>query len=185
MSRIPLRLDYARGAEYVARSLLGQTLAVLCGETWRSGVIVETEAYLGPHDRACHSYKGRSPRRASLFGPAGRAYVYIIYGMYPLFNVVTGEGAAVLLRAADIDGEHGRSGPARLARALRISRHYDGLRLDTSPLALFKGPGSGQSAIASGPRINIESSGKYWSQRRLRFWLKGHPAVSRPDARFG
>ena len=91
---------YARDAETVARALLG-TILVFHDKRLR---VVETEAYVGTHDLACHASKGRTARTEVLFGPPGRAYLYLIYGMYELFNVVTGEDGdaqGVLVRAGE------------------------------------------------------------------------------------
>jgi len=100
------RSFYARGAEEVARDLLGATLCVRRREGTARVRVVETEAYVGPHDLACHAARGRTRRTEVMFGPAGHAYVYLIYGMYDMLNVVTGtEGdpQAVLVRAAEPD----------------------------------------------------------------------------------
>lgn len=95
---------YKCDAETLASALIGTTLVHRRrGRAYRAR-IVETEAYIGPHDVASHSSKGRTKRTEVMFGPAGRAYVYLIYGMYEMFNIVAGEtgsGQAVLIRAAD------------------------------------------------------------------------------------
>src|SRR5437667_11863719 len=109
---------YNRPAIDVARDLIGKILVRRTRGKELRARIVETEAYIGPHDLACHSSKGRTARTDVMFGPTGRAYVYFIYGMYEMFNIVCGhEGSAqaVLLRAAEpLDGWHADlSGPGR------------------------------------------------------------------------
>src|SRR5919112_447580 len=110
----------------LARAFLGCVLVHDDRGVRRAGRIVETEAYVGPHDLACHASKGRTARTDVMFGPVGRAYVYFIYGMYEMFNVVAGpEGSAhaVLVRGAEpLDGWHADlTGPGKLARAFGIS----------------------------------------------------------------
>src|SRR3954463_6352376 len=101
----PLPRDfYDRPADVVARELLGALLLRRTGDRLRIGRIVETEAYLGPHDLAAHSARGRTPRTEVMFGPPGHAYVYLIYGIHHCLNVVTeaeGHAAAVLIRALE------------------------------------------------------------------------------------
>src|SRR4030081_773672 len=123
----PLRkLDqsfFRRPAAELARDLIGKVLVRrFRGKEYRAR-IVETEAYVGAHDLACHASKGRTARTEVMFGQAGRAYVYLIYGMYTMLNIVageTGEAAAVLVRAAEpLDGwQADLSGPGKLARAM-------------------------------------------------------------------
>src|SRR6185437_12298598 len=98
------RLFYDRDAETVARALLGKLLAHRVDGTLRVGRIVESEAYLGPHDLAAHSARGRTARTEVMFGPPGHAYVYLIYGFWNCLNIVTAEEGtphAVLLRALE------------------------------------------------------------------------------------
>ena len=160
----------------VARALLGQLLV----HGPRVGRIVETEAYLGPHDRACHSYKGRTPRTEVMFGPPGRAYVYLIYGMHLCFNVVTGHGAAVLVRALEpVAGIDARTdGPGRLAKALGLSlTQHNGRPLDAPPFFLARGVEVAPKDIAATARIGVEYAGS-WARRKLRFFDKRSSFVS-------
>ena len=140
--RLP-RSFYARAAHEVAPDLLGQVLVRIFPDGARASVrIVEVEAY-GPDDPASHAFRGETPRNTVMFGPPGHLYVYFTYGMHHCMNVVTGEGSAVLLRAAEpLEGEEemvvrrGRerpvdlcSGPGRLTQALAVDRRDDGLDL--------------------------------------------------------
>lgn len=179
---VPLPLSFcARPADEVARALLGQLVVSTTSGAVRAGRIVETEAYLGPHDLACHSSKGRTARTEVMFGPPGHAYVFLVYGMHHCANVVTGNGAAVLFRALEpVRGLEGlnTSGPGRLAKALGLTRAHDALPLDRAPVWLAKGDEVPPKAIASGPRIGVDYAGA-WAKRRLRFWVKGHPDVSK------
>src|SRR5947207_10791796 len=121
MMRKLSRRFYNRDSVTVAQELLGMNLVHVSGGVKRVGRIVEVEAYLGPRDLASHSSKGRTARTEVMFGPAGRAYVYFIYGMHWMFNVVAGRigrAHAVLIRAAEpLDGwDADLSGPGKLAR---------------------------------------------------------------------
>src|SRR5947209_5660062 len=122
---------FARPAAEVAPDLVGKILVHRLGPGRRPlrARVVETEAYTGPHDLASHSSKGRTKRTEIMFGPAGHAYVYFIYGMHEMFNVVvgkTGDAEAVLLRAAEpLDGgEANLSGPGRLGRGFVLDRGH-------------------------------------------------------------
>lgn len=184
----------------VARQLLGQILVVPTENGERvSGMIVETEAYRGPEDRASHAYGGRRTRRTeTMYRPGGTAYVYFVYGMYHQFNVVTGLPEiphAVLIRALEpIEGVElmrarrpGQpdgnlaNGPGKLSIALAIDRSLDGADLLDDRVWIERGsrPVSA-SAIACGPRIGIAYAAE-WVEKPWRFWLKGNPFVSRPD----
>src|SRR5947199_6093905 len=131
---------YQRPAIEWAPALLGKILVrQVRGRTGRAyrARIVETEAYVGSHDLACHASKGRTRRTEVMFGPAGRAYVYFIYGMYEMLNIVTGaegDAQAVLVRAAEpLDGsDENLSGPGRLARGFRIKLTENGVDLTSS-----------------------------------------------------
>lgn len=150
----------------------------------RRARIVETEAYLGPHDQASHSRAGPTRRNAAMFGPPGRAYVYFVYGMHHCVNVVCGKegaGAAVLLRAAQpLDGwDADLSGPGRLARALAIDRALDSHPLASPPLWLEPpSPQAPTPRVQKGPRVGVGYAGP-WARRHLRFWEAGNPWVSK------
>jgi DNA-3-methyladenine glycosylase len=203
MSRLPRRF-YTRDPVTLARALLGQRLVrVLDDGTRLAGRIVETEAYLGVEDRAAHSYAGRrTPRNAAMWGPAGHAYVYFIYGLHHCMNVVAegpGRPSAVLIRALEplegleamrvfragkVPKERLRdtdlcSGPAKLAQALRLDRSLDGADLvNDERLFIECGLKVFPAHIATGPRIGVGYAGE-WAHKPLRFWLVDHPHVSR------
>lgn len=178
------RRFYERDTVAVARELLGTYLVHVQQGVERIGRIVEVEAYLGPHDLAAHSSKGLTARNRSMFGPAGHAYVYMIYGMHFCMNVVTdgaGHGSAVLLRALDpVRNIAGRTqGPGLLCKAMHIDRRLDGHDLLSD--ALFIAPAGAtvpRPRIACARRIGVDYAGP-WSRRLLRFYVKGNPFVSR------
>ncbi len=167
----------------VARRLLGCALV----HRARAGMIVETEAYLGPQDRASHARFGPTARNRVMFGPGGVAYVYLCYGVHEMFNVVSGrdgDAGAVLVRAiAPLSGlpddpAIGR-GPGKLTRALAIDRALTGRALDGDELFIAAWHAVRPRAIATGPRVGVAYAGA-WAARRLRFAIAGHPSVSRP-----
>ena len=186
MAEVLPRSFFAADAAEVAQKLLGQVLV------WRSGDrsvrlrIVETEAYLGTFDLACHAAKGRTERTEVMFGPPGHAYVYLIYGMYHMLNVVSGpdgDAQAVLIRAAEPLGDLSlkpsikTDGPGKLTRALGIDRSLNGRPLDREPLYFEEG--EPPRRIARGPRIGIDYAGA-WRDEPLRFFDPDSPFVSRP-----
>jgi DNA-3-methyladenine glycosylase len=176
------RSFYRRDAETLARDLIGAIL-VHCsrGREYRAR-IVETEAYVGPHDLACHTSKGRTGRTEVMFGPAGHAYVYLIYGMHRMFNIVagkTGTGQAVLVRAAEpLDNwKADLSGPGRLTRALGITGSLNGLDLTGDRLYLLQDPAA-RPRIRKAKRVGVEYAG-IWQHRLLRFFDDRSEAVTR------
>jgi DNA-3-methyladenine glycosylase len=197
--RPPLpREFYDRPTLLVARELLGKLLVRIRGNLRLSGVIVETEAYIGATDTACHASHGRTARNAMLFGPPGRAYVYFTYGMHWMLNAVTeteGWPAAVLIRAVEpVEGIEemrslrGRrtdreltSGPARLCAAFAIGRPQNGADLVEGPeLVIEPYRNEPDSAVAAGRRIGIDSASAKDRRAPWRFWLRQSPYVSRP-----
>ncbi len=182
---------FRRAASAVARDLLGCVIVSECGGERTAGVIVETEAYTGPEDPACHAAEriGRTPRNEPLFGPAGTAYIHMNYGIHWLVNVVTGaEGvpAGVLLRALDpIEGletmrrRRGRpeltNGPARLAEALGVGPDLQGHRLSDAPLWLARGEPVPDELVEITTRVGISRA----VDRPLRFYDRRSRWVSR------
>lgn len=159
-----LKADFfARPATTVAESLIGKRL--VCGK--RSGIITEVEAYDGPEDKACHGSKGLTERTKVMFGPAGQWYVYFIYGMYWMLNIVTGdEGypAAVLIRGVeDFDG------PGKLTKAFGINKRFNGVPA-TEESGLWIEEGISPSKIKRTPRIGVDYAGA-WAKKPYRFIL--------------
>ncbi len=172
---------FQRPTPVVARALIGCVLV----HGARAGRIVETEAYLGPEDRASHARFGPTARNRVMFGPGGVTYVYLCYGIHQMFNIVTdrdGEAGAVLVRAIapvaglPADPAIGR-GPGKVTRALGLGPAQHGLALDGELLHVRAGRAAGR--IVTTARIGVDYAGP-WARRRLRFALAGEPAVSRP-----
>jgi DNA-3-methyladenine glycosylase len=179
---------YAREAEAVARDLLGKVLVLRVDDASGAKVvrrarITETEAYVGEHDLASHSSKGRTARNEAMFGPPGRAYVYLVYGMHHCLNVVTGkagEGQAVLLRAAEpLDGwDADLRGPGRLARAFGLTRLHDKADLVRGRERLRVHDGPPPARVKASARIGVDYA-KDWAHAPLRFHDASSPHVSR------
>ncbi len=184
---------YEQETEIVARELLGSYMVYSSPEGLLAGRVVETEAYTGPHDPACHSARGKTQRNTVMFGPAGRVYVYLIYGMYYCFNVTTDSlamPAAVLLRALEpLAGleimarrrgtENLRnlcSGPGKLCQALAINKDFNGFSVITGPIRFYP-PRSGDKVgpVVAAPRVGITKAADW----PLRYYLEGSPFVSR------
>jgi DNA-3-methyladenine glycosylase len=179
---------YARSVHEVARDLVGCTLAV----NGAAGVIVETEAY-DVTDPACHAYIGRTPRNEVLFGPPGRAYVYLSYGIHSLLNAVAepeGDAAAVLIRALEpIEGiELMRerrgiddvsqlcSGPGKLTQALGVGLDLNGADLGAPPFEV-RPPGEDQrTEVITSTRIGITKA----AELPWRYCAAGSRFVSKP-----
>jgi DNA-3-methyladenine glycosylase len=181
-SKKPAREFFARSALPVARDLIGMHLVHDDGTAVRRGRIVETEAYLGPRDRAAHSSRGRTARTEVMFGPPGHAYVYFIYGVWHCLNVVTAEVGvphAVLLRALEpIDGVDGRSsGPGLLCRAMHIDRSLNGVDLLGGELWIERPARPAPVRIGRTPRIGVDYAGE-WARRPWRFYDRASCYVS-------
>lgn len=181
--RLP-RTFYDRDTVAVARELLGKHLVHRAAGVERVGRIVETEAYLGPHDLAAHSAKGLTPRTRVMFGPPGHAYVYFVYGMHWCLNVVTqaeGNASAVLLRAIEpVRNIEGRTqGPALLCRAMGVDGRLNGHDFVSDTLFIAAPREEEELRIARRPRIGVDYAGHRWARRLLRFYIRGNPFVSR------
>ena len=181
----------------LAQKLLGCLLVHRTPYGTAGGMIVETEAYVGAIDKACHAYRNRSERTEIMYRDGGYAYVYLIYGMHCCFNVVTGpesEGNAVLIRALEpvfgIDLMKQRrnthnlqnlcSGPGKLCQALSITRTEYGLDLcaKNSPLFLLPFRRFAREQITASPRINVDYAEEA-AQWPWRFYIKDSPYVSK------
>jgi DNA-3-methyladenine glycosylase len=177
------RSYYQVPAEMLAERLIGTIMVRRIGDRQLPARIVETEAYVGPDDLACHTSRGRTKRTEVMFGPAGHAYVYFIYGMYDMLNIVagkTGSGQAVLIRAAEpIGWEADLSGPGKLARAMRITRAQNGLDLTTGKELFLHANSIAPMKIARSKRIGVDYAG-HWKHRLLRFTDPASKSLSRP-----
>jgi len=184
---------YARDTELVAREMLGMLLQYRTERGTASGMIVETEAYVGEHDAACHAAAGLTTRTAPLYECAGIAYVYFIYGMYWCFNAVTrpsGQPSAVLVRAIEpVEGidlmrrrrPHARrdrnltNGPGKLCMALGITGSVNGQSLQRGSLVIRDYAAISDSAVAVTPRIGIRHAADW----PLRWLVRDNEFVSR------
>jgi DNA-3-methyladenine glycosylase len=191
--RVLPRAFYERETEIVAREMLGAMLECETDDGIASGIIVETEAYLGEHDLACHAVAGRTARTEALYGPPGTSYVYFIYGMYWCFNAVTraeGLPSAVLVRAIEpLDGValmHKRrprvknavdltNGPGKLCTALGIVGSMSGKGLQRKPLVIRAGESVPDRDVEVTTRIGITRSADW----PLRWIVKGNRFVSK------
>lgn len=178
------RAFYDRDPVEVARELLGKRLVLRVDGVERVGRIVETEAYLGPHDLAAHSARGRTARTEVMFGPPGHAYVYLIYGMHNCMNVVTqaeSQASAVLLRALEpvrnLD-PHTR-GPGLLCKAMGIDRGLNGHDLLSPDFHITEPEAAERIVVVRRPRIGVDYAG-HWAKRLLRFYIRGNTWISRP-----
>lgn len=177
MRRILSAAFFRRPTLAVARDLLGKHLVRRRGGHVEAFMITDVEAYDGPHDLASHAARGLTRRNAPMFGPAGRWYVYLCYGMHWMLNVVTGPTdypAAVLIRGvAEIDG------PARVTKRLGVDRSFDG-RVAGRATGLHvedRGERAPRSRVLRLPRVGVAYAGA-WAHKPYRFVLK--PLSTRP-----
>ena len=192
MKKLP-RNFYARPTLDVAIDLLGCRIVSRTNGVKTGGMIVETEAYIGRTDPACHAFNGLTERNRVMYGPPGKLYVYFTYGNHFMMNVVTEEDgfpAAVLLRGVEPlygademairrgvnDPTNIASGPGKLAKALAVTRSQNGTDLSGKDIYI-SGPSDGKRIIMASPRIGIGEPG---SDKLWRFYLKGNTHVSKP-----
>lgn len=190
------RSFYRRPADRVAIDLLGCSVVRRLDGLCLVGRIVETEAYVGMDDLACHAASGRTERNAVMFGPPGHAYVYFVYGMHHMLNVVCqprGIPEAVLVRALEPRAgiEHMRarrrvrrdteiaSGPGKVCRAFGVTRAQNGVDLRGAELWIEPGGLASGEAVLRGPRIGVDYAGAD-ALRPLRFFIAANPHVSKP-----
>lgn len=167
--RLGNRYFQEHDALFIARDLLGKNLVRKFddGTEFRTR-IVETEAYLGEEDLACHASKGRTKRTEVLYGMGGHVYVYLIYGMYWLLNVVTGKKdmpQAVLIR-----GLEGCAGPGRVGKLLKLDQSFYGESLENSK-RIWLEDGISPGKILCTPRIGIDYAGE-WKEKKWRFLVE-------------
>jgi DNA-3-methyladenine glycosylase len=177
------RSFYDRDTIEVAHALLGKCLVHVVSGAPRVGRIVEVEAYLGPHDLAAHSSRGRTPRTEVMFGPPGHAYVYLIYGMHNCMNIVTqreGIASAVLLRALEpVRGIEGRTqGPGLLCKAMGVDRSLNGHDLTSDDFYVADDAYPERIRVAKRPRVGVDYAGQ-WAKRLLRFYIRDNAYVSK------
>jgi len=189
------RSFYEQPTIEVARQLIGKYLVRKHPDGTTIGRIVETEAYVGPEDKACHASRGRTPRNEVMFGPAGHAYVYFIYGFHYMLNLVTEaveHPAAVLIRAVEpVEGialmqqrrrsdmvRNLASGPGKLCEAFAIDRALNGADA-CGDILYVEYRGEPAPKLVATRRIGVDYAGK-WKNKPWRFLLRGSEFVSKP-----
>lgn len=169
---------YAKPALEVAQKLLGKYLVRKIGKKVLSGKIIETEAYIGPQDKASHAYQGKiTSRNMAEYLIGGHIYIYLVYGMYWQFNISTGRAGqpeCVLIRALDSGLGSLASGPGKLCRYLKLDKSFYGKDLSQSKIIWLEDRGVKIKPyqIVATKRIGIDYSGTYWAGKKWRFLLK-------------
>jgi len=173
MRRKLLRDFYDRPTLRVAKELLGEYIVRRIGKKEISGKIIETEAYIGPQDKASHAYGGKiTPRNWVEYLEGGHLYIYLVYGMYWQLNIVTekaGKPECVLIRALDL-----ANGPGKVCCYLQLDKSFNGEDLTKSKRIWLEDRKVKikPSQIIATKRIGIDYAGPYWSRRKWRFVLK-------------
>ena len=176
------RSFYVQPAISLAKNLLGKYIVRNDGKSRLSGKIIETEAYVGPRDKAAHSYRGKiTPRNKVEYSIGGHIYIYLVYGMYWQLNIVAaneGEPECVLIRAIKTEENNisSTNGPGKLCRYLKLDKSFYGEDLMKSKLIWLedKGEHIKSSQILRGKRVGIDYAGYYWASRKWRFLIKDY-----------
>lgn len=186
---------FKQDAVTVSKNILGKFLVRrLPNGTLREGKVVETEAYIGPEDKASHARNGITERNKAEFLEGGHIYIYLVYGMYWQFNISTGPQGhpqCCLIRAIEATDAGAMNlsqkkryklanGPGKLCRYFHLDKSLYGENIVTSKQVWIEDRGEKISPhqIISAPRIGIDYAGPYWSKRKLRFYIRDNPAVS-------
>jgi len=160
---------YLRDVLNIAPDLIGKVLVVRSdNNSYMRTVITDVEAYRGTEDRACHANKGRTKRTEVMYEDGGKVYVYFVYGMYWMLNIVAGERENP--QAALIRGVKGFNGPGKLTRGLKIDGSFYGEDLTASDRIWIEDT-EGKFEYKTGPRIGIDYAGEYWKDKPWRFYL--------------
>ncbi|MDQ3014487.1 MAG: DNA-3-methyladenine glycosylase [bacterium] len=172
MKKIIRQQFFNRSALKVGPDLLGKYLVRLLNREEHSYKITEVEAYEGLDDQASHAFKGRTPRTELMFGEAGVFYIYVIYGIYYMCNIVTGKKdfpSAVLIR-----GVEKINGPGKLTRKLRIKKDLNGLKVEKKTGLWIEDRGViiNPKLIRKSTRIGVDYAGPVWSKKEYRFYLE-------------
>jgi DNA-3-methyladenine glycosylase len=185
---------YEQSTVQVAQQLLGKSLVHVHTDGITAGMILETEAYVGRDDQASHAWRGPTARNAVMFGPAGYAYVYMIYGLHYCLNTVTEHEdfpAAVLIRAvqpcAGLELMRARrrkrelrllaNGPGNVCQAFGIDRQLNGIDL-CGDVLFIEDHGSSPTAMVATTRVGVDYAG-VWKDLPWRFYIAGHTGVSK------
>lgn len=172
---------HGRQTVALARALLGKVLVRSTPESRDARVILETEAYVGAHDLACHASKGCTPRTRVMFGPGGVWYVYLCYGIHEMLNLVVGPAghpAAILIRAVE-----GAIGPGRVTKRLSIDRSLNGLPAAPATGLHLEDHGIvvPRKHVVAGPRVGVDYAGPIWAAKPWRFRI-AEEHLRRPNA---
>jgi DNA-3-methyladenine glycosylase len=171
-----LRDFYIRPTLRVAKDLLGKYIVRKIGKKKLEGKIIETEAYIGPKDKASHAYGGKiTPRNKAEYLSGGHIYIYLVYGMYWQLNITTskaGKPECVLIRSLNLGKL--ANGPGKVCQYLKLDKSFYGEDLTKSKRIWLEDRGEKvkSSQIVATARIGIDYAGPYWSRRKWRFLVK-------------
>lgn len=187
MRRRLRRKFFTRGTLTVAKDLLGKYLVRKVGNKVLAGKIVETEAYIGPQDKASHAFGGKMTKRnVAEYMAGGHVYIYLVYGMYWQLNISTskaGKPECILIRALEPEREGVKlaNGPGKLCRWMKLDKSFYGENVAVSKRLWVEDRGVKikRTEIGVSPRIGIDYAGHYWTAKPWRFFIKRNSAVSK------